>query len=146
MSSNLNIFSIFNQNNLNHLPMNSKFTNLLRIVLGLGLLVMGVNKLLPVTIIPPLAYTQEAADFLEVLANTGYLLFVVGIVEIFIGILLLFRKWIPFALILLAPITVNILLFHLFMDLPGLGWAILVAAINGILLYKHWRIYRLLFR
>lgn len=87
----------------------------------------------------------SAAEFMTELAATGYVLPVVGAIEIFIGILLLINKWTPFALVLLAPISVNILLFHLFLDLPGIGGALIVAILNGILIYKHWSKFRPLF-
>jgi hypothetical protein len=79
------------------------------------------------------------------LGATGYIFPVVGVLEIIIGLLLLLRKWVAFALILLAPISINILLFHLFLDIPGLSFALLVVVINSILIYKHWEKYRPLF-
>ena len=87
----------------------------------------------------------NASDFMSSLQASGYVLPFVGILEIFIGILLLLKKAVPFALLLLAPISVNILLFHLFLDLPGIIGASIIAAINVILIYKHWKIYRPLF-
>jgi hypothetical protein len=46
---------------------------------------------------------------------------------------------------LLAPISVNILLFHLFLDIPGVAVAFLVTLFNAILMYKHWSSYKSLF-
>lgn len=123
--------------------MNSTFTKIVRYLLALMLLVFGLNKFLkflPMPELPP-----SAAEFMTELAATGYVLPVVGLIEIFIGILLLINKWTPFALVLLAPISVNILLFHLFLDLPGIGGALIVAVLNGILIYKHWSKFRPLF-
>tara|TARA_R110000772_G_scaffold60386_1_gene136468 strand:- start:46 stop:336 length:291 start_codon:yes stop_codon:yes gene_type:complete len=94
---------------------------------------------------PTHIYTGNAAIFIDSLSETGYLLKVVGIFEIIIGLLVLFNKWVPFALILLAPISVNILLFHLFLDIPGLFPALIVVVLNAILIYKHWKVYRPLF-
>jgi hypothetical protein len=45
----------------------------------------------------------------------------------------------------LAPITVNILLFHLFLDTPGLIVALIITILNVILIYKHWKVYKPLF-
>jgi hypothetical protein len=70
---------------------------------------------------------------------------VLGILEVFIGALLLTRKWIAFALIMLAPISINILLFHLFLDASGMLVALVIAVLNSILIYKHWSQYRSLF-
>ncbi len=125
--------------------MNSTFTKILRIILGLGLLFFGVSKLASFNFMPTHIYTGDAAIFIDSLSNTGYILKTIGILEILIGLLLLFNKWIPFALILLAPISVNIFLFHLFLDTPGLIVALVVIIFNAILIYKHWKIYRPLF-
>lgn len=125
--------------------MNSTFTKILRIILGLGLLFFGMSKLIDFNIMPTHIYTGEAAIFIDSLSDTGYILKVIGIFEILIGLLLLLNKWVPFALLLLAPISVNILLFHLFLDIPGLIVALVVVVLNAILIYKHWKVYRPLF-
>ncbi len=125
--------------------MNSTFTKILRIVLGLGLLFFGSSKLIHFSYMPTHIYTGDAAIFIDSLSNTGYILKVIGLFEIFIGLLLLFNKWVSFALLLLAPITLNILLFHVFMDTPGLFLAVIVLTLNAILIYKHWTAYRPLF-
>lgn len=125
--------------------MNSTFTKILRIILGLGLFFFGLSKLIDFNIMPTHIYTGEAAIFIDTLSDTGYILKVIGIFEILIGLLLLFNKWVPFALLLLAPISVNILLFHLFLDIPGLIVALVVVVLNAILIYKHWKVYRPLF-
>ena len=123
--------------------MNSQFTMLVRIILGITLVVFGSNKFLHFIPLPP--PTGVAADFMNSLGATGYIFPIVGILEVCIGVLLLLKKWIAFALILLAPISINILLFHLFLDIPGVSAALLVAALNGILMYKHWKQYTPLF-
>lgn len=123
--------------------MNSKFTTIIRVLLGLILVVFGSNKFLH--FIPFEAPTGGAGDFMGSLNETGYIFPVVGVLEVLIGIMLLVKKWVPFALILLAPISINILLFHMFLDLPGVSVALLVAVLNAILIYKHWRLYRPLF-
>lgn len=123
--------------------MNSKFTQIVRILLGIILIVFGVNKMY--SFIPLPQPPQAAGDFMSSLADTGYILTVVAIFEILIGLMLIFRIWVPFALLLLVPISVNILLFHLFLDIPAIGTALLVVILNAILLYKHRVKYKPLF-
>lgn len=123
--------------------MNSQFTKIVRILLGLILIAFGANKIY--TFIPLPEPSPEASDFISSLASTGYVLTVIAVFEIVIGLLLLIKKWVPFALLLLVPLSLNILLFHLFLDVPSIGTAILVVALNGILLYKHRRKYAPLF-
>jgi len=123
--------------------MNSKFTQIVRIVLGIILLVFGANKIYPFFELPQ--PPAEAASFIQSLAETGYVLTVVAIFEIVIGLMLIFKLWVPFALLVLVPISLNILLFHLFLDVPAIAGALVVVALNVILLYKHKQKYRPLF-
>jgi putative oxidoreductase len=123
--------------------MNSPFTKIARILLGIILLAFGLNKFF--TFIPLPDLPTDAKSFMESLGQTGYILQVVAVLEILIGLMLIAKKWVAFALILLAPISANILFFHLFLDLPGLSAAILVVALNVILIYKHWKQYTPLF-
>jgi putative oxidoreductase len=123
--------------------MNSKFTQIVRILLGLILIVFGANKIY--SFIPLPQPPQAAADFMGSLADTGYIVTLVAIFEIIIGLLLIFRLWVPFVLLLLVPLSLNILLFHLFLDVPSIGTALLVVVLNAILLYKHRQKYKPLF-
>lgn len=123
--------------------MNSNFTKIVRIVLGLILIIFGANKIY--AFIPLPQPSEAASSFMSSLDDTGYILTLVAIFEIIIGLLLLCRLWVPFVLLLLVPLSLNILLFHFFLDVPMIGTAILVVVLNGILLYKHRQKYRPLF-
>ncbi len=123
--------------------MNSMFTKIVRIVLGIILVVFGLNKFIGFIPLPDLP--EKAAAFMGSLGDTGYVLPFVGTLEIAIGTMLLLKKWIAFALIILVPISLNILLFHLFLGISGVPLAALVTVLNGILIYKHWPQYKSLF-
>ena len=119
------------------------FTKIVRIALGLALVIFGANKFLH--FIPMEPPTGAAGEFMNSLGATGYIFPIVGMLEVVIGALLLLKKWVAFGLILLAPISINILLFHLFLDIPGVAVALLVTLFNGVLIYKHWQQYKPLF-
>ncbi|MEP2936504.1 MAG: DoxX family membrane protein [Gilvibacter sp.] len=123
--------------------MNSTFSKILKIVLGLVLLVFGLNKFFGFIPMPELP--TQAGDFMTSLGATGYVLPVVGALEVIVGLMLIFNKWVPFALLLLAPISANIVLFHLFLDLPGIAIALVIAALNIVLIGKYWKSYSPLF-
>lgn len=123
--------------------MNSTFTKLLRIILALGLIAFGLNKF--IGFIPAPDLPEQAGNFMNSLNATGYVLPIVGSIEIFIGLLLLLNKAVPFALLLLVPIMLNILLFHLFLDLSQIWVALAITIFTIILIYKHWKVYRPLF-
>lgn len=122
--------------------MNSTFTKISQFVLGIILVFFGLNKFFNF-VTPNL--THDAKAFIQSLGDTGYILQIVGVFELFIGIMLLAKKWVPFALILLTPITLNIMFFHIFLDIPSIGGALVVAILNIILIYKYWKSYRPLF-
>jgi len=123
--------------------MNSKVTMALRIVLGLILIVFGANKFLNFMPMPELS--EGAADFMGALGKTGYMFPLIGAIEVIAGLLLIFNKWVPFALVVLAPLAVNMLLFHLKFDLAGIGGAAVVSLLTVVLIYFNWNHYKSLF-
>lgn len=123
--------------------MNSSFTKIIRFLLALILIIIGFNKFL--NFIPISEAPGDASEFMGSLQTTGYILPFLGAIEIFIGLLLLANKWVAFAVLLLSPISINILLYHVFLDIPTIGPALVVAVINFILIYKFWPKYKPLF-
>ena len=123
--------------------MNSKVTMALRIILGLILIVFGANKF--IGFMPSPELPEGAGNFMGALASTGYMFPLIGAVEVVVGVLLILNKWVPFALVLLAPVAVNMVLFHLKLAPGGIVPAALVAIINGILIYVNWDKFKALF-
>lgn len=130
---------------LNQPIMNSMFTKIVRRILGGILVLFGLNILLPQPFIPLPVPPEKAAAFLSSLVATGYILKTVALLELIIGVLLLAKKWVAFALLSLVPISINIVLFHLFLGASGIAGALIVAILNGILIYKNWSSYKSLF-
>jgi hypothetical protein len=125
--------------------MNSMFTKIVRIILGLALVIFGANMIHPFIPMDHPDLNTAAGKFMYSLGATGYIFPVVGFFEVIIGGMLLLKKWVAFALILLAPISINILLFHMFLDIPGLSIALVIVIFNAILIFKHWQQYKPLF-
>ncbi|MBL4938761.1 MAG: DoxX family membrane protein [Lutibacter sp.] len=121
--------------------MNSKLTMVLRLLLGLILLVFGANKFfhfMPMDA-PP------AGSFMDALIQTGYMFPLIAITEIGVGLLLLLNKWKGFALVWLAPVSVNIILFHFKYDISSIGPGALIAILNIVLIYANWKKFKTLF-
>ena len=106
-----------------------------RILLGLVFFVFGLNGFLNFIPMGPLP-TGLAGQFVTVLFQSHYVLFVSGI-QLAGGVLLLVNRYVPFALVLLGPVIVNILLFHLLLNRTGLLIAIIVAILWGIVAFRH---------
>ncbi len=79
------------------------------------------------------------------LVDTGYMFPLIGTVEAIVGLLLVFNKWVAFALILLAPVAINMILFHLKLAPGGIGPAALVTILYVVLFYTNWDKYKPLF-
>lgn len=121
----------------------NKLILIIRILLGAILIVFGINKFLD--FLPPLEFANaEAGTFFGALASS-YVIKTVGIVEVVAGLLLVLGKSVPFALVVLAPISVNIILFHATLDPANIGPAAFVFLSNTFLIYKHWNSYKPLF-
>ncbi|PKP13997.1 MAG: DoxX protein [Bacteroidetes bacterium HGW-Bacteroidetes-3] len=123
--------------------MNSKLTMVLRIILGLLLVVFGLNKFLG--FMPAMELPAPAGNLMGAMMESGYLFKLIGATEIVVGLLLLVKKWVPFALVVLAPISVNIVFFHLFLAPAGIAPAAVVALLNIVLIYANWDRYKSLF-
>src|SRR2546423_14867653 len=95
-------------------------THISRFLLGLIFLVFGLNGFLHFIPMPPPSGT--AGQFIGALFVSNYLI-VVFLLQIVPAILLLINRYVPLALTLLAPIIVNILLFHALMAPSGMPLA-----------------------
>lgn len=91
---------------------------------------------------PQPALPPEAAAFSRALAATGYMLPLLWSCEIAAGGLLLAGFMVPLALVMLAPVIVNIFAFHLFLAPGAMPGAIVVGALE---IYLAWQ-YRAAFR
>jgi putative oxidoreductase len=123
--------------------MNTKIKIVLRIVLALILIIFGANKFL--NFMPAPEFPEAAGNFWSALAKTGYMIPFIGATEIIVGLLLILNKWVGFALIVLAPIAVNMVLFHINLAPAAIGPAALVTILNAILIYAYWDKYKTLF-
>ena len=115
--------------------MSNKIQTAARILLGIVLLVFGLNGFLQFLPAPELP--EAAMSFFGALMATGYLLPLVKAIEVIVGVMLLANRFTPLALVLLAPISVNIVAFHLFLAPAGIGPAALVAVLNLYLLIAN---------
>jgi len=119
--------------------MNPKLIMGARIILGLILLVFGLNKFL--NFMPPLEAADAANNFFGALINTGYMMAFIAITEIVAGVLLLANKYVPLALVIVFPVMLNALLFHLFLDPANIVPALLSVGLNIFLFFAHKRSY-----
>src|SRR5215831_16816113 len=111
-----------------------------RVLLGVIMLLTGVNKIFWFAPMPHMSPALTA--FMGALQETGYFLTFVGIVESTGGALLLVNRFVPLAITILAPVLVNILAVHTFLDTRGFPIALILIAVD---VYLAW-VYRDAFR
>ena len=97
--------------------------------------VFGLNGFFHFISFPPLLGT--AGQFMAGLGSSGYFFPFLKATEIICGLLLLIGKRVPLALVILAPILLNIILFHLFLAPEGLLLPIILTALELYLAYRY---------
>jgi uncharacterized membrane protein YphA (DoxX/SURF4 family) len=115
-----------------------------RIILGLLFFVFGLNGFLNFLPMPE-TMPEAAMAFAGALAKTGYMFPLIKGTEVLAGLLLLVGCAVPVALLILAPIVLNIVLFHVFLSPGGTAMLVVIVALFAYLTYTHWDLYRPLF-
>src|SRR5947207_2751540 len=110
-----------------------KLPAVVRVVLGLVFTTFGLNGFLHFIPQPPMS--GPPVDFFGALFATGYMLPLVLGTQLVAGLLLLSGRYVPLALTLLAPVIVNILGFHLFLEKGGFALPLVVLAAE---IYLAW--------
>jgi putative oxidoreductase len=110
-------------------------TLIARLLLGLTFVVLGLNGFLNFLNMGPLP-SGFAGQFIIALAASHYLWVIAGL-QVAGGVLLLINRFVPLALVLLGPVIVNILLYHVFLNRSGAQLAILVTILWFIVFYSH---------
>ena len=105
-----------------------------RILLGLVFVIFGANYVFRFI---PTEANEAGTAFVGALAATGYMWPIVKGLEFVAGAMLLVGFGVPLALVLLAPIVVNIVLFHVFLDTAGLPLTIVILALQLFLAWAY---------
>jgi len=109
-------------------------THIARILLGLVFLVFGLNGIHPFMPQGPMP-TGLAGQFLGALMQSHYF-FAVGAFMVVSGALFLVNLYVPLALALIAPVIVNILVFHITMSPGGIVPGIIMAILWIVVAYS----------
>ncbi len=106
-----------------------------RLLLGFMLFIFGLNVFLQ--FMPQGEMSEEAYALLGALNHAGYFFPLIGGLQIVVGLALMAGRWVALALVLLAPLSVHIILFHLVLKLPNIGPGLVVFLLNLYLLFVH---------
>lgn len=105
-----------------------------RILLGLIFLVFGLN--IYFNFLPAQAMPADAGTMAGLMFQHGWFTFI-GILYLIAAVLLLVGRFVPLALVLLGPIIVNILMFHITLAPSAIGPGLLCAVLEIFLIYAY---------
>jgi uncharacterized membrane protein YphA (DoxX/SURF4 family) len=106
-----------------------------RLLLGLGFFVFGLNGFLG--FMPNPEHTGAAGAYLGGLAAAGYMFPFIKGTELIVGVLLLANRFVPLALTVLAPVMLNIVAFHLFLEPATIVVPLALLALQLYLAYSY---------
>jgi len=118
----------------------TKLVLVARILLGLIFTVFGLNGFL--NFMPAQPLPEAAQTFIGGLASAGYFIPMLKLVEVVSGICLLLGVFVPLALVLLAPIVVNIAMFHFLLAPEGWWMGLLLLVLESLLGWGYCDSYR----
>ena len=114
--------------------MNSKVFMVIRILLGLFVLVFGLNKFFH--FIPMEAPTGDAGAYFGALMSSKTLI-LVAVVEIVAGLALIFNKYGALLALILMSVSINAVLFHAVLDPTNIAGALVMLVLNILVLYGY---------
>jgi uncharacterized membrane protein YphA (DoxX/SURF4 family) len=103
----------------------SRRTIFSRFLLGIIFLVTGFNGFFHFFQMPMMP--ERAMSMINALGASGYFFVFLKSLEVLCGLLLVMDLYVPLALIILAPIVSNILMFHFFLAPNGLLLPLVIA-------------------
>lgn len=116
--------------------MSPRVTMILRILLGIFILVFGVNKFANFLEFPSIP--GDGGDLMRIYFTSGFLK-IIGVLEILAGIALLANKYVPLALTFSVAIMLNAAIFHGLHDLPNIGGAMVGLILSLVVLFGGYR-------
>ena len=110
-------------------------TIVVRVLMGALFLFASITYFFELITPPPSSGAMKT--FSDGMEASVYLLPTVKLVELICGLAFLAGRFVPLATVLIAPIIVNIVLVHVFLDPSGLPIAAFLVAANGFLAFRH---------
>ena len=110
-------------------------------LMGLMFFIFGLNGFLNFLPQPATPLPEGALAFAGALMKTGYMMPLIFATQLVVGALLLANRFVPLALVLIAPFLVNSVAFHVFLEPSGRGMAGVVLAFEIFLAWSYRRAY-----
>lgn len=108
----------------------------------MGLLFIFASVVVLFKLVPQPELSGNAKIFMDGVNASGYLLPLIKITELLCGIAFVSGRLVPLATVVIAPVVVNIFLFHAFVDTSGLPVAIFLVLGSLFLVYAYFERYK----
>ncbi len=116
-----------------------------RVLLGMGFIIFGLNILHPFMTTPPPPVGSLTSQFVAVMVPSHWML-LVGVLQLLGGLLVVIGRTTPLGLVLLGPILVNILAFHIFIQAgQGIAPGLVFSVLEIVLVYAYRGYFRAIF-
>ncbi|HEV8591220.1 MAG TPA: DoxX family membrane protein [Pyrinomonadaceae bacterium] len=103
----------------------------------MGLLFMFGAIVVLFNLVPKPELTGVTKTFNEGLDSVGYFWYLLKITELLCGLAFVTGRFVPLATVVIAPVIVNIFMFHAFIDRSGLPVAIFLVLANAFVAYYY---------
>ncbi len=108
----------------------------------MGLLLIFASVVVLFKLVPQPELTGNVKIFMDGINASGYLLTLIKVTELVCGLAFVIGRFVPLASVVIAPVIVNIFLFHAFVDTSGLPVAIFLVLANSFVAYANWDKYK----
>jgi len=123
-------------------PSRRYLPHIARILMGLAFVIFGLNGFFPFLPMPQRSPDTPDMAFSIALIKTGYMFpFIMG-TQLLVGVLLLLNRFVPLALVIIMPVLLNIIAFHLFLQPKGIVPGAVLMVLELYLAWNYRKAYR----
>src|SRR6185437_9135396 len=112
-------------------------TVIARVLMGLVFIVFGLNGFFHFIPQPKTPMPDAAQKFMAGLMATGYMFPLLFGLQTLVGVMLVAGLFVPLAIVLIAPVIVNIILFHVFVMPATIAPGIVVLVLECYLVWAY---------
>ena len=102
--------------------MNKKIVFSISLVFGIILVVLGTMAFMNLPL--PGFYLPKALAFLQALGDTGYMNYIMGIIQILVGLMFITRRYVALGAVILMQMVEDVITIVLIMIVYGIGMEI----------------------
>ncbi|MFK2822067.1 hypothetical protein ACH5BK_03695 [Arcobacter sp. YIC-80] len=124
--------------------MKTKILFAVQILVGILLLVFGLNKFLH--FMANLPVSEEMGMFMMALAKTGYIFPIVGAIQVLSGLSFILNKFTALMAVVIVPVMLNAVLAHAFLDPSGIAGSLVILILVIVVMFKNKEAYSLVLK